>query len=271
MKGYVAGARPDAACDTDAAVTKGDLRTVLPRFAVGLLALVAGLAGLAQPAPAAAADDLLSGIDVSHYQGEIRWTEVAGAGIGFVIAKATEGRLSSDAEYARNKERAEALGLPFAAYHFAHPEKLANDAVLEADHFLDTAMLNEANLLPVLDLEDHGGLGQRKLRRWVKAWLAEVQSRLGVKAIIYASPSFVKDRLGNSRWFADNGYRLWIAHWHVAAPRVPARNWAGRGWTIWQHDNCGSVPGIDGCVDLDWMRAADLESLRLANNHQTQP
>jgi lysozyme len=115
----------------------------------------------------------------------------------------------------------------------------------------------------VLDLEKNGGLGIRKLRKWVKAWLARVEARLGVKPIIYTSPSFWHDRMGNSRWFADNGYALWIAHWHVATPRVPAKNWGGRGWTIWQYDNCGSVEGIDGCVDLDRFNGTNLDALRI--------
>lgn len=244
------------------------------RFAAWATTLaVTGVVALAVPmAPSvAAADDLLAGIDVSHFQGEIGWGAVAGDGVQFVIAKATEGRYAADDQYTRNKEGAESLGLAFAAYHYARPDRTADDAILEADHFVDTAALSDANLLPVLDLEDHGGLGQRKLRRWVKAWLGEIEARLGVKAIIYTSPSFWKLHTGNSRWFADHGYRLWIAHWHVDQPRVPARNWAGRGWTIWQYDNCGSVAGINGCVDRDRLPAADLEGLRIGNNHQTQP
>ena len=34
--------------------------------------------------------------DVSHYQGTINWAEVAGSGIGFAMAKATEGTTYTD-------------------------------------------------------------------------------------------------------------------------------------------------------------------------------
>jgi lysozyme len=235
------------------------------RAAPFLLAVLAGFAlAAAQPAvPAVAAGDDLTGIDVSHFQGDVRWSDVVNDGVGFAIAKATEGRLYQDDEYARNKERAEALGLPFTAYHVASPDTTANDALLEADNFVDTADLVPGNLRPALDLEKTGGLGSKKLRAWVKAWLAEVEARLGVKPIIYTSPSFWHDKMSNSRWFANNGYALWIAHWHVAAPRVPARNWAGQGWTIWQYDDCGSVAGIDGCVDLDRLNGTDIDALRI--------
>lgn len=238
---------------------------ILRRIARVCLSL-AGLSlviSMSAPPGVAGAETDLTGIDVSHWQGEIVWADVVAAGVDFTIAKATEGRLADDDQYARNKERAEALGLPFGAYHFAHPDATVDDALLEADHFVDTAALTDVNLLPVLDLEDHGGFGPRRLRRWVKAWLAEVELRLGVKPIIYTSPSFWRDRMGNSRWFAEHGYRLWIAHWHVAKPSVPARNWAGRGWTLWQYDDCGSVAGITGCVDLDRLNGVDIDALRI--------
>jgi lysozyme len=228
--------------------------------AVAALALALTLPGAAQ---VEAADGDLAGIDVSHWQGGISWADVVADGVDFAIAKATEGRYSNDDQYAANKEGAEALGLPFTAYHYAHPDRTANDALLEADHFVDVAALGSANLRPVLDLEDHGGFGPRRLRRWVRAWLTEVEARLGVKPIIYTSPSFWKNRMGNSRWFAKHGYLLWIAHWHVPTPRVPAHNWAGRGWTLWQYDDCGQVAGINGCVDLDRLNGTAIDALRI--------
>lgn len=242
------------------------LRATPRRLAAPLmLAVLAGVVlggALAVPSPAIAAQ-YLAGIDVSHWQGQIGWSDVAADGVSFAIAKATEGRIYQDNQYARNKERAEANGVAFTAYHFASPDKTANDAILEADNFVDTADLGPGNLRPVLDLEKNGELGVRKLRRWVKAWLARVEARLDVKPIIYTSPSFWRDKMGNSRWFADNGYALWIAHWHVATPRVPAQNWGGRGWTIWQYDNCGSVEGIDGCVDRDRLNGTNIDALRI--------
>jgi len=63
--------------------------------------------------------------------------------------------------------------------------------------------------------------------------------------------------------FADQGYKiLWIAHWFVSNPTVPGNNWGGKGWTFWQYDDCGSVPGITtGCVDLDRYHNTDFTSI----------
>ncbi len=234
------------------------------RFVVAALALAALLPLGTSAAVAAQAE--VAGIDVSHWQGAVRWDEVQAAGVRFAIAKATDGATFVDERYVANRDGADAVGVLFTAYHFARPDAAAGDAILEADHFVDTAGLRGRHLLPVLDLEDAGGLGPRKLRRWVRAWLGRVQERLDVKPIIYASPSFWRDKMGNSAWFANHGYRLWIAHWYADQPSVPASNWAGRGWTLWQHDDCGSVAGVDGCVDLDRHNGTAIGALRIRRN-----
>lgn len=263
--------RMDAAgstCDTGSAVYEGEENVSLgvPRVIASSLLVAALLIGAAAPpAPVAAAERYLAGIDVSHWQGRIRWADVKRDGVRFAIAKATEGRSFVDGQYARNRRLTGRHGLPFTAYHFARPDRGSDDAVLEADHFVRTADLRGRHLVPVLDLEVHGGLGKRALIRWTRQWLRRVEARLGVKPMIYTSPSFWRDRMGNTTWFANNGYELWIAHWGVGEPRMPAANWSSGGWTLWQTSNCGQVAGIAGCVDLDLYNGTDIEPLRIRN------
>ena len=193
------------------------------------------------------------GIDVSHWQGTIDWAKVKAAGKTFAIAKATEGIGFEDDTYDRNKAGAMAQGIKFGAYHFARPG--SNDPVKEADWFVNTAGYQHGMLIPTLDLELTGGLGISALTSWVKAWLQRVDSRLGVKPMIYTSPSFWRTYMGDSRWFADNGYTVvWVAHWGVSSPSVPGSSWGGRSWTFWQYSSEGTVPGISGRVDLDRYR-----------------
>ena len=228
--------------------------------------LVAALAVAAFATQAIAGSAYIEGLDASHWQGSPDWSAAKADGIQFAIVKATEGRTFVDSEYATNRAAAAAISLPFGAYHFAQPDNTRNDAVKEADHFVDTAQPTGNHLLPVLDLEVNNGLSSKKLRAWTKAWLARVEERTGVKAMIYASPSFWVEKMGNSRWFADNGYRLWIAHWGAAQPTVPAQNWGGQGWTLWQYSSTGSVDGFDGNVDLDRYSGSTFASLRIKNN-----
>jgi GH25 family lysozyme M1 (1,4-beta-N-acetylmuramidase) len=217
--------------------------------------------------PALGGTVTLRGIDVSHHNGQPDWSAVKADGIDFAFAKATEGSTFQDDEYVRNKTQAEAAGIAFGAYHFARPGKAVGDATADANAFVDFAQLTDDNLLPVLDLEDSGGLGVRKLKRWAKEWVAQVEARLGVKPMIYTSPSFWRIHMGRTAWFANHGYRMWVAHWTTAdAPKVPAANWGGNGWTVWQYSSHGSVSGISGDVDLDRYNGTDLDQLRIKNN-----
>ncbi|MCU0483136.1 MAG: glycoside hydrolase family 25 protein, partial [Chloroflexi bacterium] len=218
------------------------------------------LATLPPPPPAT----YLEGIDVSRYQNTISWGPVAAAGKRFVIMRATLGDTYLDPTYATNRAGAWAAGLRVAAYHYAKPSASPGDATLEADWFLQNAAPLPGDLLPALDIEETGGLSVAALQVWVGEFLARVTERLGVRPMIYASPNFWKNALGNTTLFADQGYSvLWVAHWGVSSPSVPALNWGGRGWTFWQYTNCGAVPGISGCVDLDRFNSADLSALTL--------
>jgi len=207
----------------------------------------------------------LEGIDVSHWQNTINWTAVAGAGKKFAIIKATDGLVQTDGTlyvdplYATNHAKAKAAGLWTGAYHFARPGANPNDAIIEADHFAAVANLGAGDLMPALDLEDSGGLSVAALQAWVTSFLDEVTARVGARPMIYTSPNFWKNYMGDSHALADAGYKtLWIAHWGVTSPTIPANNWGGHGWTFWQYTSDGSVPGISGRVDLDRFNGADL-------------
>jgi lysozyme len=204
----------------------------------------------------------LEGIDVSHWQGTIDWTRVA-TKERFAIAKATEGQTYTDPTYATNRSAARGAGVTWGAYHYAQPDLTANDAVLEADHYVDTALLGSGDLRPALDLEVSNGLSTADLVAWVQAWVERVRSRVGAAPMIYTNPSFWQNHMGNTTWFADNGYALWIANWGVSKPSVPASNWGGKGWTFWQYSSTGSVPGISGDVDLDRFNGTSLSSATL--------
>ena len=209
--------------------------------------------------PADAVSGTLEGIDVSHWQGTINWTQVAAAGKKFAIIKATESTTYTDPLYATNQSQAKAAGLWTGAYHFAQPSTNANDAILEADHFVAVMNLGVGDLIPALDLEVAGGLGVSALQAWVRSFLDRVTLKIGVRPMIYTSPSFWGKYMGDTRALADAGYKtLWVAHWGVSAPTVPAQNWGGKGWTFWQYTSDGAVPGISGRVDLDRFNGTDL-------------
>jgi len=221
----------------------------------------------AEPPPGA-----IPGIDVSRHQGTIDWAQVAASGQRFVIAKATEGLLFVDPTYATNRAGVMAAGLVFGAYHFARPDLHPNDPIGEADHFVGTAQLGPGNIVPVLDLERSGDLTHAQLTAWILAWLGEVTARTGVRPMVYTSPNGWANRTGDTTAVADAGYTLlWIANWFVSEPTVPANDWQGNGWVFWQYSNCGTVPGIQGCVDLDWYKSSDFTPVTIPSPDTVAP
>jgi lysozyme len=234
------------------------------RRAVIAGALTVGLAALAA-LPAAAAAGLPRGIDVSRFQGGIDWPAVAGTKVSFVFAQASRGsgddclvrrgRCGADNFYARNLAGAVAVGLPVGPYHRAfasgRTRKLAkDDARREARVF--SRAVEEAgafDLRPVLDVESpFTRLNAERLRLWIRTWLERVERKLGVRPMIYTTATSWS-ATGDTLRFARRGYRLWVANFGVRSPLVPAANWAGRGWSVWQFTSTGSVRGIEGSVD----------------------
>ena len=200
----------------------------------------------------------LPGIDVSHWQDTIDWQKVAGAGKRFAFLKATDGHDYLDPTFATNRSGARANGLVVGAYHFARPDPSKGDAVEEARWFVSQADPKPGNLLPVLDLETSKGLDQQGITLWARRWVAEVRRLTGVTPLMYTSPYGWASRTGDSRALARDGVPLWVAHWGVESPLLPAADWDGNGWRVWQHTSDGHVAGIQGRVDLDVVKGTSL-------------
>jgi GH25 family lysozyme M1 (1,4-beta-N-acetylmuramidase) len=221
-------------------------------------------------APGAIASERTPGIDVSRFNGEIAWERVGPAGIEFAFVAASRGsgedcgvaptRCGADPLYDGNYAGAKAAGIRVGPYHRAFTNgkgrrQVRKDARAEARVFLDSVGdLQAGDLPPALDVETpFDGLNRRGLRRWVRIWLKRVERRLGRKPIVYTNASSWA-QTGDTSSFARRGHPLWVANWNVRRPIVPAENWAGQSWTIWQYSSSGSVPGIEGRVDRNWLR-----------------
>jgi GH25 family lysozyme M1 (1,4-beta-N-acetylmuramidase) len=201
------------------------------------------------------------GIDVSRWQHNpsINWAKVKADGVTFAFIKATEGSFYTNSYYDADRAATKRVGIYRGAYHFARPSK--GSAARQARYFVARAGRHQGvgDLPPVLDLEARGRLGVRGLRTWTRTWLETVQNLTGRTPIIYTSPSFWEDNLGNSRAFAS--YPLWIAHYGVSQPRVPG-GWDR--WTFWQRRNTGRVNGISGPVDINRFNGTAAQLARLA-------
>jgi lysozyme len=187
------------------------------------------------------AESQATGIDVSHFQGTVNWTEVAGSGVAFAFAKATDGITYVDPDFAVNWPAMQSAGLLRGAYHFYEP---ADDPASQAQNFLSTVSLASGDLPPVLDVETLGDVSSGELWSGVAAWLQAVQAATGRQPILYLAPEFWDD---NSPDLALTSYPLWLAD-YASQPTLP-NGWTT--WHFWQHSETGTVPGVSTSVDLD--------------------
>ena len=194
------------------------------------------------------------GIDVSTYQGRIDWPEVARQHVRFAFIKASEGTTLRDARFGRNWRGARAAGILSGAYHYFQPSR---DGAAQARLFIATVPLRAGDLPPVLDVEAPRFHDVADMRRQVRQWLAAVEAHYGVRPILYSNYAFYRRYLAGH--FDD--YPLWLAHYEVARPALPASR-----WIIWQHSDEAYVPGIRGPVDFNVFQGsyATLLALRVA-------
>lgn len=194
---------------------------------------------------------LSRGIDVSEYQHEIDWQAVAASGVEFAIIRVgyrgtSVGALNADSLYAQNIQKAQAAGLKVGAYFYSQAASLmeaAEEAVFTAQ------LLKGYNLdLPVFyDWENFGDEGWRTndvSPETVTACCLEFCKLLeseGIAAGVYSSIphvywQYVLDELdGLTVWMGDPGNWPEFYYEH----------------TYWQYSFTGTVPGIEGNVDLD--------------------
>lgn len=203
------------------------------------------------------------GIDISHYQTNIKWEKLRNASINndpvrFVIIKATEGQDLYDDDFNDNFFQAKENDFIRGAYHFFVP---GVDPVKQANFYLHQVHLVPGDLPPVLDIEKDGKLPKKMLQKDVKKWLDIVEEKYGVKPILYTSYKFKNDFLDDPVF---NEYPYWIAHYYI-------NKLAYKGdWVMWQHTDCGKVEGIKGFVDCNIFNGTvqDLEAFTIQDKDE---
>lgn len=133
------------------------------RRALAVSAPTLAPAAISVPARAAPTVTRVPGIDVSKWQGDVDWAEIATTTTRYAIMRATIGNTATtprsiDPKYVEYLTEATANGLVVGAYHRANVGHAANDAVHEADLFVDHAQVAAGDVLPVLDIEQTHGL-----------------------------------------------------------------------------------------------------------------
>lgn len=205
-------------------------------------------------AAAAKSRPYLRGLDVSKWQGEIDWREVAAAGYRWVYVKATEGRTGVDPTYARNIAGARAAGLVAGPYMFWHPER---DPLEQARHFARVAgPWRPGQLPPVLDVERENSLTPSELNDLLQELIVETFRLFGAMPVIYSS------RRVYTEWGLSAGGEcgLWMVSWSSRERLFQPFS----SWLLWQTGPASGVPGIAGEVDRNLFAGGEEELRALA-------
>jgi lysozyme len=176
------------------------------------------------------------GIDVSRFQGNINWQQVAGHGVKYAWIQVSRYIDDIDAEFEDNWAGAKANGILRGAYQRFHPGQSVSG---QAQIMLDKIGTLEPNdLPPMLDVEDADGLGPAAVAAAVQEWMDIVEPAVGVKPFIYTGYYFWRDSV-QSTAFGD--HPLWIANYSATCPLIP-NGW--NKWTLHQYSSTNHIPGI---------------------------
>lgn len=187
--------------------------------------------------------NIYDGIDVSGWQGNIDYSEVASSGIEIVYMKASEGTSFVDPYFNQNYTNAKANGLKVGFYHYL-TARSNSEAVAQANFFVSTisGMIPDCRL--AMDFESFGSLSTEEINKIGLTFMQTVESLSGKKMVIYSDTSNASNIFGGGL----TNYPLWVAQYEVEEP-TPNGNWDS--WVGWQYTDAGEISGINGYVDRD--------------------
>lgn len=185
------------------------------------------------------------GIDVSYAQAKIDWDKVKG-NIDFAIIRAGYGKGNVDSRFHDNIKACNRLGIPCGIYWFSYA---LNDTMAKAEaEYCYNLIKNYKIDYPVCFDYEYDSYDYAKkhnaapssdmLAKIATAFLSRIEE-LGYYSMNYTNPDFLNR--GFSK-IADR-FDTWLAQWGVSAP--------SKSCGMWQYSSKGSVPGINGNVDMD--------------------
>ena len=196
--------------------------------------------------PGIGAGAIFEGVDVSVYQGNIDWNKAKADGIEFAVIRAGYGKYVSqkDRYFDQNMQNAKAAGLPCGVYWFSYaltPE----DAIKEADACYEVIKKYKLEYPVSFDMETESQmkLPKETVAQIIEAFCGRMES-YGYYTTLYTYASFLNYKV-DDRIF--DKYDIWVAHYNTSKPAF------NRNYGLWQYSCTGSVWGITGNVDRDYV------------------
>lgn len=198
------------------------------------------------------------GIDLSKWQGTVDWEKVAADGIQHVFIKMSEGGDHTDPKFYENWHAAKNAGLKVNAYHYFRALTATEEQVTNIKKNLDSVGFDPNSNLLAIDVEQRGNENASKdeMTDSLHDLLSAIKQVIlsDNPLFIYCSPNIWNNTIHWEK-YDFSIYSLWIADWNAEKPDLP-QTWQkpGLSWSWWQYSSEGEIDGIDGPVDLDWVR-----------------
>ncbi|MDE6788609.1 MAG: glycoside hydrolase family 25 protein [Ruminococcus sp.] len=181
---------------------------------------------------------MISGIDVSEWQGNIDWKRVK---TGFAVLRAGYGRLSSQIDkcFIANYEGCKENNIPCGAYWYSYAES-PDDARQEAVACLDVIKNRQFEYPIYYDVEERSILdsGKSAVSAIIRSFIDTLEQS-GYFAGLYMSLDILNAYTDDE---IRRKYALWTAYYSSQKPSVGS---------MWQKSSAGRIDGIQGNVDID--------------------
>ena len=184
------------------------------------------------------------GVDVSSYQESVDFSRLKEQGVKFAYIKATEGDSHVDRSFDEKWVAASQANVPAGAYHYF---SYGVSGTKQAENFITTVGDLSGRLIPAVDMEltveeVYNPPAKDDVVRGLKAFLAVVEEKYGVKPLIYAQKDYWDKYLADDfssypRWMRNVFYPIYVD--------------AGDDWLVWQYNDRGVLEGYGGEKYID--------------------
>ena len=201
------------------------------------------------------------GIDVSKYQGTIKWNEVAAAGINFAMIRVGyrttgSGEIIEDSNARYNLQEATKNGIKAGVYFYSTAVTEA-EAIEEAKWVKELIASYKITYPVAYDCEGYEnvnsrqyGMGKEVRTSIAKAFMDEIYKG-GYTPMFYSSKG---ELTADSKWLTselEKSYKIWLSWYPTQAfPATPKADYAGN-HAMWQYTNNGTIAGISTAVDVN--------------------
>ncbi len=201
------------------------------------------------------------GIDVSKYQGTIKWNEVAAAGIDFAMIRVGyrttgSGEIVEDSNARYNLQEATKNGIKAGVYFYS--TAISEAEAIEEAQWVKKLIAGYKITYPVAyDCEGYEnvnsrqyGMGREERTAIAKAFLNEIYAG-GYTPMFYSSKG---EMTADNKWLTselEKNYKIWLS-WYPsqAFPTTPKADYIGE-HAMWQYTNNGTIAGISTPVDVN--------------------